>query len=68
MVKVLAGLITYALLAVYCRKHFGEKVGIRRIRQLRIQIKNELRDMARESLRRDLAGHLNCARAPNANV
>lgn len=42
MVQMLAGLITYVLLAIYCHKHFGEKVSINRVRQLRIQIKNEL--------------------------
>jgi IS4 transposase len=43
MVQLLAGLITYLLLAIYCHKHFQEKVSIRRVRQLRIQIENELR-------------------------
>jgi hypothetical protein len=43
MVQILAGLITYLLLAIYCQKHFQEKVSIRRVRQLRTQIENELR-------------------------
>jgi IS4 transposase len=43
MIQILAGLITYLLLAIYCHKHFQEKVSIRRVRQLRIQIENELR-------------------------
>ncbi|MBT8340611.1 MAG: IS4 family transposase [Desulfatitalea sp.] len=43
MVQILAGLITYLLLAIYCHKHFQEKVSIRRVRQLRAQIQNELR-------------------------
>jgi hypothetical protein len=43
MVQILAGLITYLLLAIYCRKQFNEKVSIRRVRQLRTQIENELR-------------------------
>jgi hypothetical protein len=43
MVQILSGLITYLLLAIYCHKHFQEKVSIRRVRQLRTQIKNELR-------------------------
>lgn len=68
MVQMLAGLITYVLLAIYCHNHFGEKVSIQRVRQLRILIKNELRDMARQSLNRDLACLQNCARAPNAKV
>lgn len=41
MVQILAGLITYILLAIYCHNEYGEKVSIRRVRQLRIQIHNE---------------------------
>ena len=44
MVQILSGLITYLLLAIYCHSNFQEKVSIRRVRQLRTQIKNELRD------------------------
>jgi len=40
--QILAGLITYLLLAIYCQNHFGEGVSIKRVRQLRIQIRNEL--------------------------
>jgi len=65
---MLAGLITYVLLAIYCNKNFGEKGSIRRVRQLRIQIKNEIHEIAQESLRRDIASHLNWARAPNAKA
>jgi hypothetical protein len=36
MVQILAGLITYLLLAIYCHKEHHEKVSIKRIRQLRI--------------------------------
>jgi hypothetical protein len=43
MVQILAGLITYLLLAIYRNSHFQEKVSIRRVRQLRTQIENELR-------------------------
>lgn len=43
MVQILAGLITYLLLAIYCHKQHNEKVSIKRVRQLRIQIQNELR-------------------------
>lgn len=43
MVQILAGLITYLLLAIYCHRQFNEKVSIKRVRQLRIQIQNELR-------------------------
>lgn len=41
MVQIVAGLITYLLLAIYCRNNFNEKVSIRRVRELRIKIKNE---------------------------
>ena len=43
MVQILAGLITYLLLAIYCHEQHHEKVSIKRIRQLRIQIQNEAR-------------------------
>jgi len=42
MVQILAGLITYLLLAIYCHEHYNEKVSIKRVRQLRTQIQNEL--------------------------
>jgi len=42
MVQILAGLITYLLLAIYCHEQYQEKVSIKRVRQLRIQIQNEL--------------------------
>ena len=41
MVQILGGLITYLLLAIYCREQYGEKVSIHRVRELRMQIKNE---------------------------
>ena len=43
MVQIIAGLITYLLLEIYCHQQFNEKVSIKRVRQLRIQIQNELR-------------------------
>jgi hypothetical protein len=43
MVQILAGLITYLLLAIYCREQHNEKVTIKRVRQLRIKIQNEIR-------------------------
>ncbi len=43
MVQILAGLITYLLLAIYCREQHNEKVSIKRVRELRIKIQNELR-------------------------
>jgi hypothetical protein len=44
MVQILGGLITYLLLAIYCYKKHGERVNVKRVRQLRIQIQNELRN------------------------
>jgi len=43
MVQILSGLITYLLLAIYCREQHNEKVSIKRVRQLRIKIQNETR-------------------------
>jgi hypothetical protein len=45
MVQILAGLITYLLLAIYCRENYNEKVSIKRVRELRIQIQNETRNL-----------------------
>jgi hypothetical protein len=45
MVQILAGLITYLLLAIYCHEEYHEKVSIKRIRQLRIKIRNEARSI-----------------------
>jgi len=44
MVQLLAGLITYLLMAIYCRKHYNEPVSAKRLRQIRIAIRNELRN------------------------
>jgi len=41
MVQILSGLITYLLLAIYCHEQHGETVSIRRVRELRTQIRNE---------------------------
>ena len=43
LMQILAGLITYLLLAIYCYKQFGKKINIERLRKIRIQIQNELR-------------------------
>ena len=43
MIQMLAGLITYILLAVYGHEQHGEPVSIQRVRQLRNQILNESR-------------------------
>lgn len=50
MVQILAGLITYLLLAIHCHKHYQEKVSIRRVRELRTAIENELRLMTDDDL------------------
>ncbi len=42
LVQIFSGLITYLLLAIYCRNEFNEKVSIKRVRQLRIAILNDL--------------------------
>jgi hypothetical protein len=44
MVQLLAGLITYLLLAIYCHENYNETVSIKRVRELRIIIQNEVRD------------------------
>jgi hypothetical protein len=41
MVQLLGGLITYLLLAIYCREQYNESVSIVRVRELRNQIANE---------------------------
>jgi len=43
MVQIFAELITYLLLAIHCHEQNKEKVSIKRVRQLRTQIQNELR-------------------------
>jgi hypothetical protein len=43
MIQLLAGLITYLLLAIYCHEKFKDKVSIQRVRQLRIAIRNDER-------------------------
>lgn len=49
MVQILAGLITYLLLAIYCHEQHNEKVGIARVRELRFNIRTELvADMAED--------------------
>jgi len=44
MVQLLTGLITYLLMALYCRKHYNEPVSAVRLRQIRIAVNNELRN------------------------
>lgn len=44
MVQILSGLITYLLLAIHCHEQHGERVTIKRVRELRIKIQNETRE------------------------
>lgn len=43
MIQILSGLITYLLLAIYCQEQHGERVSIKRVRELRNKILNETR-------------------------
>jgi hypothetical protein len=45
MAQILGGLITYLLLAIYCHEEHNERVNINRVRELRINIRNELAEM-----------------------
>jgi len=49
MVQMVAGLITYLLLAIYCHKHYQERVSTKRVRELRIKIINETRELKFEN-------------------
>ena len=42
MVQILAGLITYILLAIYCHDQHNEKVSVKRLREISINIRNEM--------------------------
>ncbi len=46
MVQILGGLISYLLMAIHCHEQFNEPVSIKRVRQLRNTIQNELRSSA----------------------
>jgi len=54
MVRILAGLITYLLLAIYCHKQHNEKVSIKRVRELRIKIHNEIRTLGTNRVSEEL--------------
>ncbi len=41
LMQILAGLVTYLLLAIYCHEQHGERVSIERVRELRNNIRNE---------------------------
>ena len=42
MVQMLAGLITYILLAIYCHNEYGEHFSVQRLREICIKIRNEM--------------------------
>jgi hypothetical protein len=42
MIQMLAGLITYILLAIYCHDQHQEKVSVKRLREISINIRNEM--------------------------
>ncbi|MBM9519089.1 hypothetical protein JWG39_04565 [Desulforhopalus vacuolatus] len=46
--QILSGLITSLLMANYCQEKHGESVSVRRVRQLRNQIRNEARQQVAE--------------------
>jgi len=50
LVQILAGLITYLLLAIYCHEEYGERVSINRVRELRNKIRNEAAEDAAAGL------------------
>jgi hypothetical protein len=45
MAQILGGLITCRLFAIYCHDQHKEKVSINRVRELRINIRNEIAQM-----------------------
>ena len=42
MVQMLAGLITYIILAIYCHDEYQEPVSVKRLREICINIRNEM--------------------------
>lgn len=46
-IQLLAGLITYLLLAIYCQEQYQEHVSIKRFREIRTKIRNEARASGR---------------------
>ena len=52
MVQILGGLITYLLLAIYCRKQHNESVSINRVRELRNQIANDAAELQKRRIQR----------------
>ena len=42
MVQIMAGLITYLLLAIFCYNQHQENVSVKRLREICIKIRNEM--------------------------
>ena len=62
LIQILAGLITYLLLAVYCYEQLGQKVSIQRLRRIRFQIQNELRASSIQAQRHEFPdGKYSCS-------
>ena len=57
MIQILSGLITYLLLAIYCHEEHGERVSIKRVRELRNKILNETRETDSEMLNAEEHGY-----------
>ena len=57
MVQLLGGLITYLLLAIYCREQHNEPVSISRVRELRNQIANEAGEIQNQKSSRHAKAH-----------
>ncbi len=57
MIQILSGLITYLLLAIYCHEEHGERVSIKRVRELRNKILNETRETDSEMLSAEEHGY-----------
>jgi len=53
-VQILAGLIKYLLLAIYCREQHNEKICIKGVGELRIKIQNETRGTRDGTVETDL--------------
>jgi hypothetical protein len=67
MVQILGGLITYLLLAIYCREQHGEKVSIHRVRGLRMQIANEATELQKNNKSSGKSNRLKRRRRPAKN-
>ena len=53
MLQMIAGLITYLLLAIFCHNNYNEKVSIKRVRELMIKMRNENRNLHLDPLNKN---------------